>query len=47
VILPGIFTERRKQHARILNSLMPKALEGCSEKGVLVQMQLASQKGKQ
>lgn len=47
VILPGIFTEWRKQHVQILNSLMPKALEGCSEKGVLVEIQLASQKGKQ
>lgn len=47
VVLPRIFTQWRKQHAQILNSLMPKALEGCSEKGVLTEIQLASQKGKQ
>lgn len=46
-ILPGIFTDWGKQHAQILNSLTPKALEGSSERGVLVEIQLASQKGKQ
>lgn len=47
VILPGIFTDWGKQHAQILNSLTPKALEGSSERGVLVEIQLASQEGKQ
>lgn len=37
---------RVKKDSQTLNSLIPKAPEGCSEKGVLAEIQFASKKGK-